>query len=105
MKGYVSIQQERLGEVEFKIIDLSMGCIGGLLSSYPAYTIVKDKIQAICELKGIANIDDFDFEVCFENNIAIEAQGGMGITDIADSDEIYVECGGVDQKILQLFAI
>jgi hypothetical protein len=38
MIGYLTLDGERLGEIDFKVIDESMGGIGGQLEPFPAYT-------------------------------------------------------------------
>jgi len=104
MKGYINIDDERIGEVDFMVTDEKMGCIGGPLVPYPAYDKFKIKIQLICENKGIANVDDFNFSAFLGDEIILNPEGGIGITDIRDFDEIIVECNGISSEIIGAFS-
>lgn len=98
MKGLLYINIDLLGEVDFAVTDNSMGAIGGNLIPNNSYEIYRKKIQQLYEIKGIANIDDFDFKV-YLNNIIIITEGGIGVSDAHEFDEIYVEVAGVDLTI------
>lgn len=37
----------------------------------------------------------------FEDNSELIPQGGIGITDLADFDEVYVESAGLDLSMLK----
>ena len=94
MKGYLYIDEKQIGEVFFTIIDESMGVIGGDLiknDNYQKYQII---IQKHYEEKGVSNMEDFNFRIFLDNNAELKPQGGIGILDSVDFDEIYVESAG-----------
>ena len=101
IKGFLFIDNDKLGEVNFKIIDESMGAIGGILIPSEKYEIYKFRIQKHCDNKGISNFDNFNFRIVLSNNKELSPEGGIGITDIKDFDEIYVESAGIDYKTIQ----
>ena len=102
MIGYLTLDGERLGEIDFKVIDESMGGIGGQLEPFPAYTKYWDKIQSLNDSKGIANIDDFGFNIILQGDISFNPEGGIGVTDSREFDEIYAESAGVPPDIVNL---
>ena len=101
MKGLLYIEDEKLGEVEFKVIGRGMGAIGGELNVYPAYEKYRNKIQSLYEERGIANVDDFNFVIVLEDNTVLNPAGGVGVTDSAEFEEIYVESAGIDYRIIE----
>jgi hypothetical protein len=101
MNGYLILNEERLGVVDFTVIDESMGGIGGNLQPYPAYEKYRRQIQILCGTKGIANINDFAFVIMLEGNILVEPEGGIGITDVQGMD-IYVESAGIKNDIINM---
>lgn len=102
MKGYLYINDDRLGEVNFKVIDESMGVIGGGLKMYPIYEKYQKQIQFLYDSKGIANIVDLNFVIVLEGNTVLNSEGGIGVTDSVDSEEIYVESAGNDCDIIAM---
>ena len=92
-----------LGQVEFKIIDESMGVIGGQLIYNSTYSNFRNDIQNLSEKKGIVNSDDFAFSVWLDSKIKLVPEGGIGVTDLKDFDEIYVEVGGLEEKVINQF--
>lgn len=101
MKGYLILDGERLGIVDFTVVDESMGGIGGNLHAYPAYEKYRKQIQLLCGTKGIANINDFAFVIILEENTHIEPEGGIGITDVEGFD-IYVESAGIQYDVISM---
>lgn len=99
MIGYLFIVNEKIGEVNFKIIDESMGVIGGVLLPNENYGKYQSTIQEHFEKKGISNIEDFNFRILIVET-ELNPLGGIGVTDSKDFDEIYVESGGLDQITL-----
>ena len=81
MKGYLMVNKERLGEVDFTILDEHMGAIGGQLMPYPAYERYKEQIQNFTDSKGIANIHDFNFGITIGGITLRNIAGGIGVTD------------------------
>ena len=102
MIGYLFIDNEKIGEVDFKIIDESMGMIGGVLLPNSNYMKYQSTIQKHFESRGISNILDFNFRI-IQNDIELKPEGGIGITDSKEFDEIIVESGGLDQTTLEIF--
>lgn len=101
MKGFLYIDDDKVGEVNFKIIDESMGGIGGDLISNENYKKYQQIIQQHCMRDGISNIDNFNFRIMLEDNTELMPQGGIGITDLAEFDEVYVESVGLDLSMLK----
>lgn len=103
MNGNIYLNDLPLGHIAFKIIDESMGVIGGALVFNENYQIVREDIQRICEKKGIANVDDFSFSIQLDNGTILNPEGGIGVTDLAGVEEVYVEVAGLDADSLDLF--
>jgi hypothetical protein len=96
MKGFLYIDNDKIGEADFKVIDESMGGIDGYLIAYDSYKKYKAMIQQHCDKKGISNIIDFNYRIFLEDNTELTPAGGIGVTDIESLDEIYVESAGID---------
>jgi len=101
MKGFLYIGNDKIGEVDFKIIDECMGGIGGNLIANDNYKKYQKVIQHHYERRGISNIDNFNFRIMLEDNTELIPQGGIGITDSVEFDEIYVESAGLDLSMLK----
>jgi len=101
VKGTLYINNEAIGEANFMVTDESMGGIGGELMPFPAYEKHKSAIRLLCEEKGIANVEDFNFKIVMEGNITLEPIGGIGITDFKEVNEPYVESAGIDSGIIE----
>ena len=96
MKAYLYIGNDKIGEVNFSIIDESMGGIGADLIVNDNYKKYQTTIQQHFEKHGISNVDNFNFRIILEDNTELKPEGGIGVTDSADFDEIYVESAGLD---------
>lgn len=101
MKAYLYIDNYNIGEVSFSIIDESMGGIGGKLIANDNYKKYQLTIQQHFEKQGISNLDNFNFRIILEDNTELKPEGGIGVTDSADFDEIYVESAGLDLSKIQ----
>jgi hypothetical protein len=101
MKGIVFIDNEEIGSADFKVIDESMGGIQGELNPAENYKKYKGQIQDLFDKKGIANVEDFNFKIILEDKTELEPEGGIGITDSSEFDEILVESAGLDYKIIE----
>ena len=77
--------------------------IGGQLIYNPTYSNFREDIQNLSEKKRIANSDDFAFSVWLDNKIKLVPEGGIAVTDLKDFDEVYVEVGGLDEKVINQF--
>jgi len=101
MKGFLYIDNDKIGEVDFSVTDESMGGIGGNLVSNENYKKYQQIIQQHCTRLGISNIDNFNFRIMLEDNTELIPQGGIGITDLVEFDEVYVESAGLDLSMLK----
>lgn len=101
MKAFLLIGNEKVGEVNFTIIDESMGEIGGNFTPNESYRKYRIEIQKCYDKQGIANITDFNFRIILSDNTEIYPAGGIGITDSRDFDEIYLESGGNSRDTIQ----
>ena len=97
------IDDSELGLVQFKIIDESMGVIGGQLIYNSTYLNFRNDIQKASGFKGVANSDDFEFSVWINNKIKLIPEGGIGVTDLDGFDEVYVEVGGLNEESINYF--
>ncbi|WP_051211193.1 hypothetical protein [Runella zeae] len=101
MKGFLYIDDDKIGEVDFSIIDESMGGMGGNLIANDNYKKYQKTIQQHFEKQGISNVNKFNFRiVLLEDNTELKPEGGIGVTDSADFDEIYVESVGLDTETI-----
>lgn len=100
MKGDLYIGNDKIGEVDFEIIDATMGCISGQLKINSNYIKYEVDIQTACDKNGVANIEDFNFKIILANSTKLKPEGGIGITDIKNFAEIYVEVSGLNLAIL-----
>jgi hypothetical protein len=103
MTGNLFIDSVQIGQVDFTIIDESMGVIGGQLNCYSTYENFRGDIQRLSENKGIANSEDFLFSVWVDDKFKLTPEGGIGVTDLVGFDEIYVEVGGLNEQQLKQF--
>ncbi len=101
MKAFLYIGDDKIGEVEFAIIDEGMGGIGGQLIANDNYKKYQPAIQQYFDKQGIANVGNFNFRVLLENGTELRPEGGIGVTDSAAFDEIYVEAAGLDLTIFK----
>lgn len=100
MKGILYIDNVNIGEVIFSITDESMGGIGGNLIANDNYKKYQPTIQQHFEKQGISTIENFNFHIVFTDNTKLKPEGGIGVTDSADFDEIYVESTGLDTETI-----
>jgi hypothetical protein len=101
MKASIYIIEDKIGETDFQIIDRTMGAIGGSLAPNSNYQKYQAKIQEVTAKKRIANIDNFPFSIVMSDNTILVPAGGIGITDVVEVNEIYVEAAGIDSDILE----
>lgn len=95
------IDNEEIGSADFKVIDETMGGIQGQLDPTENYKKYKGQIQKLFDKKGIANVEDFNFKIVLQDNTTLRPEGGIGITDSSDFDEILAESAGLDFKIIE----
>ena len=100
MLGLLYINNQLVGEVSLKIIDESMGVIGGHLTPSLAYGQFRQQIQECYARKGVANSSDFNLKMMISDR-AMDGQGGISITNSLDfPDEIEVDIAGVSSEVL-----
>jgi hypothetical protein len=102
MKGYLLLDGVKLGEVDFKVIDEGMGGIGGNLKPFDSYYLYQEKFRSICDSKGVANIEDFNFVIQIDGIDELMPAGGIGVTDIAGFDDIFIESAGINYDTIEL---
>lgn len=102
MKCEVFIDDVWIGNVQFKIIDPTMGGISGDLICNENYKNFQKEIQKHTEEKGISNSTDFNYRIITENKTELKPQGGIGIIDSKELDELFVECYGTDLLMLEI---
>ncbi len=101
MKANIYINNELIGFTNFRIADESMGGIIGDFVPNNNYGKYKTEIQLLTENKGIANISDFNFKIELDNNHILNHEGGIGISDFEEFDEIIIESAGIEQEIVE----
>jgi hypothetical protein len=101
MNGYLKLGDVILGEVNFKVIDETMGVVSGILKPYPEYFSYQNKFQNIVDGKGIVNSSDFEFSVDIPNIDKIT--DGIGITDVKEYEDIEVEIVAIPYEALIKF--
>ena len=103
MKCFIYIDAVKIGDADLSVIDESMGVIGGRFIPSGAYHKFQSLVQNQCEQKGISNLSDFNYRIANANHIDLNPEGGIGITDLRDFDEIYLECAGLNGDQLMDF--
>lgn len=101
MKCFLYIDNDKIGEVDFEVIDESMGVIWGDLIPNENYRKYKLTIQQDFELKGISNVEDFNFRITLENGTELNPAGGIGVIDSVEFNELKVESAGLDLSIFR----
>lgn len=101
MKANIYIENEIIGTTNFRIADESMGGIIGDFLPNENYEKYRNEIQSLTESKGIANVSDFNFKLELKDYQILNPQGGIGITDLKDFDEIIIESVGNEQEIIE----
>lgn len=100
MKAKIYLDNDLIGTANFKIADESMGGIIANFIPNEHYNHYKQLIQSKTSEKGIANVSDFNFRIVVDN-YELTPEGGIGITDLAELDEIIIEAAGLEQKIME----
>lgn len=100
MKGQIFIDNSEIGTVNFKIIDESMGAIGGDFVATENYREFKNEVQKLTDKNGNANLENFKFRV-FVDNVEFNPIGGICLTDSKEFAEIYLDVAGLTQSELE----
>lgn len=95
------IDNDKIGETDFEIIDETMGAVWGDLIPNDNYGKYQPTIQQHFELKGISNVEDFNFRITLENGTELNPAGGIGVIDSAEFNELKVESAGLDLSIFR----
>src|SRR5687768_5520853 len=101
MKGTVFIYNAEIGSADFKVIDESMGGIQGELNPTENYKKYKVQIQELFDKKGIANSEDLNLRIVLDDNTVLRPEGGIGITDSRDFNEILIESAGLESEVIE----
>ncbi|MEC4005467.1 hypothetical protein OX283_012425 [Flavobacterium sp. SUN052] len=96
MECKVYIENEIIGTVFFEIIDESMGVISGELKVNTNYKKYQKTIQKQTEEKGISNSENFKYRIVTNDEIETITEGGIGISDSKEFNEIIIESAGVN---------
>ena len=100
MKGQIFIDNSEIGIVDFKIIDESMGAIGGDFIATEDYSKFKSEIQKLTHKNGSANSENFKFRI-FVDSIELNPNGGICIIDSEEFAELYLDIAGLNQNELE----
>ncbi|TDW52256.1 hypothetical protein EV144_101944 [Flavobacterium sp. 270] len=100
MKGLLLIDNEKIGEVNLMVIDEPMGAIGGDFIPFESYQKYQIEIQKYYDKKGIANVHDFNFRIILSDNTELYPEGGIGVIDSRDFNDIYVESAGNSEDVI-----
>ena len=100
MKGQIFIDNSEIGNVEFKIIDKSMGSIGGDFVASENYEKYKSDVQKFTKKNGNANSQNFNFRIVVEN-IELNPIGGICLVDSEEFSEMYVDAAGISESDLK----
>ncbi len=100
MEGRIFIDKSEIGIVEFKIIDESMGAIGGDFVSTEKYRKFKSEVQKLTEKNGNANSQNFNFRIIVENT-ELNPIGGICLIDSEEFAEMYLDAAGISQSELE----
>jgi len=103
MKCFMFIDVEKIGEADLVVTDESMGAIGGIFIPNGAYLKYQALVKDQCEQKGISNISDFNYRIPLPEDIDLDPEGGIGITDVQGISEIYIKSAGLNVDQLMRF--
>lgn len=100
MRGQIFIDNSEIGIVDFKIIDESMGAIGGDFIATEDYSKFKSEIQKLTLKDGNANSENFKFRI-FVDSIEFNPIGGICLIDSKEFAEIYLDVAGLNRNELE----
>jgi hypothetical protein len=100
MKGQIFIDNSEIGIVDFKIIDESMGAIGGDFIATEDYSKFKSEIQKLTLKNGNANSENFKFRI-FVDSIEFNPIGGICVIDSEEFAEMYLDVAGLNRNELE----
>jgi hypothetical protein len=100
MEGQIFIDNFEIGIADFKIIDESMGAIGGDFIAKKDYGQFKNKVQKLTEENGNANSQNFSFRIIVKN-IEFNPIGGICLIDSDEFTEMYIDAAGISESELK----
>jgi len=100
MEGQIFIDNSAIGIVNFKIIDESMGAIGGEFVATVNYSKFKNEIQNLTDKNGSANSQNFNFRIVLQN-IELNPTGGICLIDSEKFGEMYLDAAGISQNEIE----
>ncbi|GAB3866875.1 hypothetical protein GCM10028824_08040 [Hymenobacter segetis] len=93
----------KLGIVDSKIIDDSMGIVGGILQPSPAYfSDFQSFFRANTQAPDWQALADLELTGLFSLGEILECDGGICLTDVEEYSEISVEFCGLNQRIMSI---
>jgi hypothetical protein len=101
MKTELYIDSIVIGTLVLRILDESMGVVGGQLIPNENYKNFREDIQENCAEKGISNSDNFNFKTKTMIGKELMAEGGIGVTDIKEFDGIEIEVCGLNSETIE----
>ena len=100
MEGQIFIDNCEIGIAEFKIIDVSMGAIGGNFVAEKDYGKFKSEVQKLTDKNGNANSQNFNFRIVV-GNIELNPVGGICLIDSEEFGEMYLDAAGISESELK----
>lgn len=100
MIGHVYINNDRIGDVNFRVISQGHCVISGDLMPDDNYEKYRPAIRDHCERTGVSNVRDFNYRVLLPE-AELQPQGGISITDHPDFDEIIADVYRIDRISLE----
>ena len=100
MIGQIFIDDWEIGSVDFKIIDESMGAIGGPFLAAEKYKVFKKLVQKQTEKNGNASSNDFNFKIII-NGEKLNPIGGICLIDSKKFNEMYLDAAGLNIDYLK----
>jgi hypothetical protein len=100
MNGSVFIADCEIGIVDFKVIDESMGTIGGDFVAAENYSRFKKVVQNLTDKNGNANSENFKFRILIDN-VEFNPICGICLTDSEEFAEMYLDVARLNQNELE----
>jgi hypothetical protein len=91
-----------LGLIDTKIIDESMGVIGGILQpSVEYFANFQPFFRSYCQQPKWEQLETFQLEAITDANKKLKCEGGIRITDVEGFSEIAIELCGIDYRAVE----
>ena len=104
MEIYIFAKSTLLGKVNSRIVDDSMGVIGGLLEPSTAYYGDFQSFFRSCTAKADwRKLTQIELKAALETGEFLQCEGGICVDDVEGFDEIDVSFCGLNQRIMDTF--